>query len=387
MNATKKSVRVNLTADYINRLQPTGKPYRVYDDKVRSLAVSVSRKGEKSLGLYRSWKNKPFSKTISVWNDGVSIANARKIAGEWNTMMANGIDPRQPSREEREGITLKDAFDHYNQHAKDNGRRSWRYTEQKFNLYLETLHNRPLVSITTFDLSEIVTKLGRAGKKTTANRVRTLLATIYNHAIRYLEYPHRNVARSVIHYEEKSRERFLDDAEIERLLKECEAEGEPYSSLFTIAITTGMRISNCLQAEFAEVNFEGKIWTIPPEKSKTGDAIIIPLADTALEAFKKRRDLASKNQQYVFPRFGKREGTQPFMCYPKWAWLRIVKRANLEGLVIHALRHTFISRIAKKHGIYVAMRLAGHKRITTTQKYTHSAVEDLRAAVNSSINF
>ena len=57
------------------------------------------------------------------------------------------------------------------------------------------------------------------------------------------------------------------------------------------------------------------------------------------------------------------------------------KKAKLEGLRIHDLRHTAATYTVKRHGIAKAQMLLGHADIKTTQLYTHLDVEDLRQAV------
>lgn len=47
----------------------------------------------------------------------------------------------------------------------------------------------------------------------------------------------------------------------------------------------------------------------------------------------------------------------------------------------HVLRHTFATRLMKKTNIRIVQKLLGHKRLTSTQVYTHPDAEDLKKAI------
>lgn len=65
------------------------------------------------------------------------------------------------------------------------------------------------------------------------------------------------------------------------------------------------------------------------------------------------------------------------------AWQKIRKRADLNDVRIHDLRHSFAS-FAIKQGLdlYQVAKLLGHKNIRTTTRYAHLAREDLIKASN-----
>ena len=62
-------------------------------------------------------------------------------------------------------------------------------------------------------------------------------------------------------------------------------------------------------------------------------------------------------------------------------WYRIRKAANIEGVRIHDLRHSFAS-IAVSGGLTLPLigKLLGHKKSATTERYAHLADNPVRAA-------
>ena len=66
----------------------------------------------------------------------------------------------------------------------------------------------------------------------------------------------------------------------------------------------------------------------------------------------------------------------------KTAFKGALRRAGIEGLRFHDLRHTFATRLAEKGIDVETIRdLLGHSSITTTQRYMHSRDERKREAV------
>lgn len=66
---------------------------------------------------------------------------------------------------------------------------------------------------------------------------------------------------------------------------------------------------------------------------------------------------------------------------------RIIRAAALKclGRPIHphVLRHTFASRLMRKVNIRIVQELLGHKRLSSTQIYTHPSQDDLKSAIEA----
>ena len=53
-----------------------------------------------------------------------------------------------------------------------------------------------------------------------------------------------------------------------------------------------------------------------------------------------------------------------------------------KGDIMHAMRHTFCSRLSQNGAdMRVIQELAGHKDLSTTQRYTHLNTEKLKADI------
>jgi site-specific recombinase XerD len=62
-------------------------------------------------------------------------------------------------------------------------------------------------------------------------------------------------------------------------------------------------------------------------------------------------------------------------------WVRIRRRAGLEGVRLHDLRHSFASFLVNQGvSLYVVQGLLGHTQPRTTQRYAHLAQDTLLTA-------
>ena len=62
-------------------------------------------------------------------------------------------------------------------------------------------------------------------------------------------------------------------------------------------------------------------------------------------------------------------------------WIAVRKRAGLEDVRIHDLRHSFASRaLALGESLPMIGKLLGHRQVQTTARYAHLAQESVKAS-------
>ena len=63
-------------------------------------------------------------------------------------------------------------------------------------------------------------------------------------------------------------------------------------------------------------------------------------------------------------------------------WKRMLKKFNLDYLPMKNQRHSYLTNGLHKTGnVYLMMKLAGHLRVTTTQRYAQMLGEDVTRAL------
>ena len=113
--------------------------------------------------------------------------------------------------------------------------------------------------------------------------------------------------------------------------------------------------------------------------SKTG-AKVIPLGAAALEVLGDVPRI--EGNPYVLPGL---EGRH-FVGLQK-AWERIRKRAGLDDVRLHDLRHSFASvAVAGGDSLYLVGKVLGHQQARTTERYAHIADDPLKAVADKTFD-
>ena len=168
--------------------------------------------------------------------------------------------------------------------------------------------------------------------------------------------------------EPKGRDRRLEDGEEDRLIKACQ-ESEAAIELTAIvqtALETGARLGELLKLQWKNVNLTKR--TAKLVDTKNGEDRTIPLSSTA---FSTLQSLPRHIHGRVFWRWAAADSFNK-------TWVRTCKRAGIEDLKFHDLRHEAVSRLFEK-GLnpMEAASVSGHKTLAMLKRYTHLRAEDI----------
>ena len=180
-----------------------------------------------------------------------------------------------------------------------------------------------------------------------------------------------NPCRHVELYRQRKRERFLTEAEFKRLgrvLDESEENGGATPAAIAairLLILTGCRRGEILGLRWEDVDLESRELRL--RDTKTGPRTV-PLSPAAVKL------LAGlpryEGGPWVIP--GRKPGTHLVRLGNAWRLLR--KRAGLEDVRLHDLRHSFASSaLALGESLPMIARLLGHRQIASTARYAHLA--------------
>jgi integrase len=149
--------------------------------------------------------------------------------------------------------------------------------------------------------------------------------------------------------------------------------------LVLLALNTGLRRGELLGLTWGAVNFSGKLLTVTAATAKSGHTRRVPLNREALEVlttWHERRG-RPKSDALVFPGH---EGER--MKRIDTSWESLMKAAKLKNFRLHDCRHHFASKLVQVGvDLYTVKELLGHSEIAMTEKYSHLAPDNLRAAV------
>ena len=119
--------------------------------------------------------------------------------------------------------------------------------------------------------------------------------------------PTHRIRKQDIGGKEVERDRTLSDSEIRELAQKLPQANFLKSTecAIWIMLATCCRIGELSRAQWQDVDFESRIWTIPPENSKNAKAHTIYLSDIALSQFEALRSIASSDDWIFLDRSGK----------------------------------------------------------------------------------
>ncbi|MCF9446160.1 integrase arm-type DNA-binding domain-containing protein [Vibrio parahaemolyticus] len=132
--------------------------------------------------------------------------------------------------------------------------------------------------------------------------------------------PMRSVAPSELHYVMRK----MSKANM-HLLTRC---------AFEFQLHTLLRPVEVARAEWSEIDFESRIWTIDAEKMKKRRPHRVPLSEPSIRILTQVREITLSNSTYVFPHFTDREKHMSSQTVNS-----AIKNAGLKGILVsHGLR-------------------------------------------------
>lgn len=234
-------------------------------------------------------------------------------------------------------------------------------------LGLNQLHNKTLEDYLTERLQDVTLA--------TVSKELGILKSAYARALRWdwvSTTPFRGIT---LNQEGEERVRWLTDAEEARLL----AVAAPWlRDLILVGLDTGLRRSNLVGLQWTWLQEQGTVLVVPRQQVKGKKAtVMIPLTRRAAAIL--QRQIRRASDVFTQP-----DGRAYALEQVGMAVRRTANRAQLPGVSLHVLRHTFVSRLVQAgRPLPEVAALAGHRDITMTLRYAHLAPSHLRAGIQA----
>ena len=385
-----RTKRIDISKRSVDALQPRAKEYFAWDNTIKGFGVRVEAPREKHpkgrrtyVFAYRNAYRKTRKPKIGDVGS-LTPTQARDIARDWAHKVSKGIDPQAEREEKRRAKTMREFEDiYFDQYANDRKRpRSIASDRTLFRLHIiPRLGSLAMEEITSTHVQD----LHHSMKATpgAANRTIALLSKVFNLAEKWkFRAEHTNPCIHIEKYPENNLENFLNEQEFTRLgevLTKMEYTQETLPSItaaIRLLIFTGARLSEILNLEWKQVDFEEQCLRLTASNTKEKKAKTIHLPPAALEVLNN----IERNVDSPWVLQGRKAG-QPLVNLRK-PWHRIRKVADLkEGTRLHDLRHSFAS-IGLSRGMSLPMigKLLGHSHPATTARYLHLADDPAKEA-------
>jgi len=344
------------------------------------------------MGVFKRWiKSKDGSKT-AYWYIRYSVNGKDKWksigkVGEMTKTVAQRILEEEKRKlrmglQDYEEATLEELEEDYLKYlAEIKQLRSWKGRSQHLKTLISFFKGRRLSQITPKDIDELKLYLRKTRKPATVNRYLSTLRQVFNVAKRWKMYYGENpVSVSGLLAEDNQRNRVLTPQEEKRLFA---SSAEHLKPILITAFNTGMRRGEILSLKWSNVDFDNNMLIIDALNNKSKRVKRVPLNYVMSTMLKQ---LKLKNQKLSEDVFLSDEG-RPLKDV-KTAFLNACRRAEIQGLRFHDLRHTAATRMQESGvGIVEITKILGNSSIEMTMKrYVHPE-ESLRSAVDKLANF
>lgn len=417
-----KSQTTRLTRRTVEAAQSDeARELRIWDSELKGFHLRVWPTGRKVYCLRYRAGARQRSITIGVHGSPWKADTARSEAFRLLAEISAGADPLMARQELRQATTVAELIDLYLDEGPKQlpNKRASSWATDRTNL---ERHVRPLLGLRHVrDLrppdisrwqSDVASgktarndngrrKRGRTrvrGGRGAAGRAMCTLAAMLAWAVRNGQITRSPADRDsgVQKIKSRMRERFLSaqearnlQAAIDRLERErpkgLKPRGRVYgetaqpgiprdhADAIRLLMLTGARRGEILGLRWNEVDLERGLIVLAPERHKGGGSgrvrpIALPHHAVSILCRMTRRSA------YVFP---DSSGVAPITDL-KRSWPKVLAEANLPGLRIHDLRHTFASfAVAAGAPLYLVGKALGHTKASTTERYAHLRPEAL----------
>jgi integrase len=351
----------------------------LFDTHTKGLMLEVRPAGKTFYLRYQSDRGTTRQMRLGDTRD-ISLQMARRLADRARAKRAAGEDPSEAKILSRKVMTLNEFLQKQYVPYVASYKRSLR-TE----LSLLKNHLQPRFGAVYMDeikrsqIQEMLLERRALGAApSSANRLVILLQHVFSMALKW-EVPgvKENPCKGISLFQENNkRECFLSHAEAVKLNTVLQqSDNKLLKHIVAMLLLTGTRKQEVLGARWVDFDLERRVWRIP--LSKSGKARHVPLSDGMMALLKTIPHRDDQALLFANPSTGK-----AFTSLHR-GWDNARKKAGLNDLRIHDLRHSFASFLINGgRSLYEVQRILGHARSHTTQRYAHLSQGSLLEAAD-----
>ena len=297
-----------LTDPAVRSAKPGAKPRKLYDE--RGLFLLVTPKGGKWWRVKYRFGGKEKLLSAGTYPD-VSLKDARQRCDEVRSLLASGIDPGAVRKAEKLSQAGADSFETIAREWFASRAPKWADSHSsKIIRRLERdvfpwLGKRPIKEITPPELLTVLRRIESRGTLETAHRALQNCGQIFRYAVatgRAERDQAADLRGALPPVPDKHFAAIVDPKDIGPLLRAIDG----YSGQFItrcalrLAPLVFVRPGELRQAEWSEIDLDAAQWSIPAERMKMREPLIVPLATQALAILRELHPVTGHGR-YVFP--------------------------------------------------------------------------------------
>ncbi|EMF4701497.1 tyrosine-type recombinase/integrase [Serratia bockelmannii] len=367
-----------LTDIKVKTAKPMDKAYKLTDGGGMYLLVKPN--GSKYWRLKYRFVGKEKMLSIGVYPD-VSLADARQKRDDARKILAAGGDPGEVKKADKlaQKLSTENTFEAIARewHKQKADRWSLRYRDEIIDTFEKDifpyLGRRPIAEIKPMELLETLRRLEKRGALEKMRKVRQRCGEVFRYAIvtGRAEYNPAPDLATALATPKKNHFPFLTAEELPYFIKDLAGyTGSVITKTATqIIMQTGVRTQELRFARWQDIDFEKRLWEIPPEVMKMKRPHIVPLSEQVVELFQSLKPITG---MYPLVFIGRNDRTKPIS---KESVNQVIELLGYKGrLTGHGFRHT-MSTILHEQGFnsaWIETQLAHVDKNAIRGTYNHA---------------
>jgi integrase len=311
------------------------------------LYLSISGEGRRRWVFLYTWRGKQREAGLgAAGKGGVSLKAAREKAAEGRALVKAGVDPiaewnkANPEEVRSFGKAADDYLAvHQGSFRNEKHKSQWAMTLTR---YCEPIRGMPVDAVDTEAVLSVLKPLWTRAPET-ASRLRGRIEAVLDAAKArgFIERNEANPARWRGHLDKllpkrakltRGHHAAMPYAEVPAFIAELRQRPATAARALEFCILTATRSGEALSARRDEMDFEGKVWTVPAGRTKAAREHRIPLSERAVDILREME--AERTGEFVFP------GQRPGRPLSGMAFEMLLRRIN-SPYTAHGFRSSF----------------------------------------------
>lgn len=370
----------------IRKAKPGDKQIKLFDGE--GLFLLVTPQGGKYFRLKYRYDGKEKLLALGTYPE-ISLADARQRRNEARRQIAHGIDPGVFRKAQKRAKTEeKETFEVIAREWHEKFRATWTVghaatimSRLKRDLF-PWIGKRPISEVKAPELLAVLRRVESRGALESAHRIRTIAGQVFRYAVatgRAERDPSGDLKGALPQPREKHHAAITDPKEVGALLRAIDS----YQGYFVVKCALKLaplffvRPGELRNAEWAEINFDEALWTIPTHKMKMRQSHIVPLSSQAISILKELKELTGTSR-YVFP--SGRTFLRPMSNNAILAALRRMgyEKDTMTGHGFRAMARTILDEVLQIRPDFIEHQLAHAVRDPNGRAYNRTAHLDER---------
>jgi integrase len=311
----------------------------------------------------------------------LGIPEIRREARRIKAEITLGADPRAEKLARKQVMTLDQFWIQDYLPRAMQSKRSWKRDVQLYRIRIQPVFGQHrLTEISRQQIEQFQTKLAEEGlAHASCDLHAKLLRTLMGRAETYGLIKESPARRLRLHNPDNRVQHYLTDEQLMTLLAVLRSDNNrPVCQIIMFMLSTAVRLGEALGARWEDIDRERRIFMVKGAVAKGKRTRSVPLSDAAIEVINSLD--TEKDHEFLFVN---KRTLKPYTTVTR-AWHRIRRRAGLDFLRCHDMRHNMAALMANSGRTLLEIQyVLGHRDPRMALRYIALTNKTMFEAANS----